>query len=611
MGRSGSSRGAGSSSEIGNGAALAGVGFWAQAALFLAAIPVIMFRFVARIDVPWQVSAFHMPGVRLASSSAGALISALGAYVAIRAWMCLSLVGASPLGQAPRVLVTRGIYRFVMNPMYWGYTVFWLGMTVRLRSAAMLAASAVVGAGLALWSLAVERPALRRRFGAEYIEYERHTPSILPTWKVLFYDWRDFPMIRMLVAFVLRIVARALWRVDVKGIQHVPRKGPGVIVSNHVMYLDPFLINMFATASTRYVASDELFRKPFTRWFFRAMGAISKKRWSRDIGVLRQIRSALNRGELVGIFPEGGRNWDGAPVPVGDEVYRLLMHLDAPVTCVSLHGAHEAWPRWCRWPSVCNVTVEFFEPLRPSDFETVERFRHEVERRIFACADDEPQPRKGVPARGPSHVGITTVAWGCLRCGAPMSLGHTDAGLECRSCGASYTVTPALEVVDDATGRRMLERDYRAALLERLRAGRMLDAPGGEFNVDCQADVYSIRSTRELVPLARGALRLTRSGLHFSGRAAPRKGERGERRKGEPFELDCAVEDIDFTYLNLANHLVVVSRGRALQFHIKGDSPVRWEDYLLTARGSAVRQWRSGEQVRRRAKANGGGVDPA
>ena len=71
------------------------------------------------------------------------------------------------------------------------------------------------------------------------------------------------------------------------------------------MCLDPFLINMFATASTRYVASDELFRKPFTRWFFRAMGAISKKRWSRDIGVLRQIRSALNRESWWGYSPKG------------------------------------------------------------------------------------------------------------------------------------------------------------------------------------------------------------------------------------------------------------------------------------------------------------------
>ncbi len=412
----------------------------------------------------------------------------------------------------------------------------------------------------------------------------------------------------LFIATLVRLISRWLWAIDVKGIENAPRKGPGVIVSNHVMYLDPFLIGIFSMTPMSYVASDELFRKPITRWFFSALGAIPKKRWSRDIGVLRRMHDVLKRGELVEIFPEGQRNWDGAPVPVGDEAYRLLMHLGVPVTCVCLHGGHEAWPRWSRMPARSPMVVEFFPPLNPSDYSDVAEFRREVEDRIFSCADDQPVHRTGFPAGRAAHRGITTVMWGCIKCGAPASMECTETGVACRACGASFTVTSALEIVDDATGRLMLERDYRATLIEMLAGGSMFDAPDGKFNAVCSADAYVIESTKKLTLVASGTLTLG-PGLVFTGAPAPAATDAAAagvpNAPGGPFEMRYAIEDIDFTYLNLANHLVVVSRGGAYQFHIKDDSPVRWEDYLLVARGSTVRQWRSGEQVRRRAREGG------
>ena len=574
-----------------------GLALWAQAALFLAVIPWMMLRLSPRIDAVWNASI-----VDAISVGAGALVSALGAYVAIRAWLYMWLVGATSLGEAPKVLVTRGIFRFVLDPTYWGYTVFWIGTAIRMRNSAMLLMAACLGLGFLLWAVAVERPALRRRYGAEYMEYERQVPTAMPTWKVLFYDWRDLPVFSLFVASLVKLIARGLWSIEAKGTDNIPRRGPGVIVCNHVMYLDPFLIGVFSAVPTRYVASDELFRKPFTRWFFSLVGAIPKKRWSRDIGVLRKMHDVLKRGELVGIFPEGQRNWDGAPVPVGDETYRLLMHLGAPVTCVCLHGGHEAWPRWSRLPARSKMVVEFFAPLNPSDYCNVAEFRREVESRMFAFVDDEPEPRKGFPSGPACHRGITKVMWGCIKCGAPMSMEHTDAGVKCQACDASFTITSSIEVIDDSTGERMLERDYRATLMEWLAAGRMLDAADGKFNAVCSADAYRIESTRELIPLGSGKLTLG-TGLSFTGVAVG--ASRDDAGGGEPFEIRYSIEDIDFTYLNLANHLVVVSRAGAYQFHIKDDSPVRWEDYLLIARGSAVRQWTSGEQVRRRARDGG------
>ena len=108
----------------------------------------------------------------------------------------------------------------------------------------------------------------------------------------------------------------------------------------------------------------------------------------------------------------------------------------------------------------------------------------------------------------------------------------------------------------------------------------------GDFRIECTAMCYRIESTRRLKSLGRGTLRLSRTALAFE---AGREGDQGEERIAP---LEVPLDSIDFTYLNLANHLVVVGPHGAVQFKVEGDSPVRWEDYVSAARGATIRQWK-------------------
>ncbi len=123
-----------------------------------------------------------------------------------------------------------------------------------------------------------------------------------------------------------------------------------------------------------------------TRWFFRCFKAMPKRRWSRDIASIREMRRRLDAGSAVGgIFPEGQRNWDGGgPWIVGDEVVQALAAHGCPGPLRdSCRGGHEAWPRWSKLPGgICDMTVRFFEPIDPGDYRDVADFRHAVEARI-------------------------------------------------------------------------------------------------------------------------------------------------------------------------------------------------------------------------------------
>ena len=80
----------------------------------------------------------------------------------------------------PRRLVIRGPYRYVRNPMISGVLIILLGEAMFLLSRphavwtlSFLAINAVV---IPLF----EEPQLKARFGAEYIEYCKHVPRLVP-----------------------------------------------------------------------------------------------------------------------------------------------------------------------------------------------------------------------------------------------------------------------------------------------------------------------------------------------------------------------------------------------------------------------------------------------
>lgn len=82
----------------------------------------------------------------------------------------------------PSRLVVVGFYRYVRNPMYLGFFVGWAGLWIVFARADLIAILvAVLGVlSVALFVLLYEEPTLRRKFGADYVEYCRNVRRWIP-----------------------------------------------------------------------------------------------------------------------------------------------------------------------------------------------------------------------------------------------------------------------------------------------------------------------------------------------------------------------------------------------------------------------------------------------
>src|ERR1035438_1058955 len=56
-----------------------------------------------------------------------------------------------------------------------------------------------------------------------------------------------------LARFGLRLVARPLFRIRILGSEHIPSHGPALLVSNHLTYLDGFLIGSCMRPVVRFL----------------------------------------------------------------------------------------------------------------------------------------------------------------------------------------------------------------------------------------------------------------------------------------------------------------------------------------------------------------------
>jgi len=149
-------------------------------------------------------------------------------------------------------------------------------------------------------------------------------------------------------AFVLRllmwVVSRMVYRVHVSGrsVQRIPASGPALIVCNHLSYMDPLIVGGTIGRPIRFVMTHEIYRIRGLTWLFRLAGAIPVAPGRVDPELLRrayeQVDAALARGELVGIFPEGGLSPDGTLQPFRRGLAEILRRRPVPVVPIVLEG---------------------------------------------------------------------------------------------------------------------------------------------------------------------------------------------------------------------------------------------------------------------------------
>jgi 1-acyl-sn-glycerol-3-phosphate acyltransferase len=153
------------------------------------------------------------------------------------------------------------------------------------------------------------------------------------------------------------------FRLETIGQQHVPKTGPAILAANHASFLDPILIGLRARRPVRFLVSNQFYRDPRLHALLRWLGTIPVGGDAGIVRSFRQVAEVIERGGLLGIFPEGGITRDGSMKPFRSGAAVLALRMGVPIVPIHLRGTFDALPRYAKWPRFVPVTLRIGDPM--------------------------------------------------------------------------------------------------------------------------------------------------------------------------------------------------------------------------------------------------------
>lgn len=207
---------------------------------------------------------------------------------------------------------------------------------------------------------------------------------------------------------VAHLAVGPLFRLRVEGRRNVPGRGPAILCANHASFLDPVALHAVTWRPIHFLMSGEFYEDRRLQWLYRAFEVIPIAAASTGAGALEKAGSILDRGGIVGIFPEGRISRDGRLGPFRTGAAVLALRHGVPLVPAWIAGTYEALPRRARRIRPRPVRVRVGQPLAPTGALAAGAFAQDTARaltrrlrqavaalaqdpsRIAACEDGEP-----------------------------------------------------------------------------------------------------------------------------------------------------------------------------------------------------------------------------
>jgi len=473
----------------------------------------------------------------------GVLSLFVGIVISLWATVALYLRGNGfPIALLPPSrLVREGPYSLSRHPLYLAFTIYLLGWGALAQSIGFILV--VLPGFVIIWgvyTLLHEERVLLRRFQGQYSAYRQETPFLLRLRHA-----HPGPGIVFTLLYVAgKLLARLLFPITVVGREFLPVNGPAIIVANHACYLDPIFITAATNRYVRFLTTAEMMRTFVGRHLFTRLGSISIRRYATDPQAVRAFLFALKEGEIVAIFPEGERTWDGNPLPITAKATKLLARANVPIVPVRIQGSYVVFPRWARFPLPGRITVRIFPPFLPPLLS-----KHISSILAMVAAQSDGKTWFCRPASG-----ISQLLWACPICYEVGTIHTKGLAIHCQHCNNFWRIDRQL-MLHGSDGKT----DSVASLAASLKAEEIFK---GQKSLSSYGTVDLLEGEQDLRLIASGELQYQAGVLHVGSISFPVGNARSLTIEGKN-RLDIGL-----------------GQGRRVRLRFRSDSCLKWQQFL-------------------------------
>lgn len=126
------------------------------------------------------------------------------------------------------------------------------------------------------------------------------------------------------------------------------KEGPVIFIGNHVTFEDSILAYLYTDRPISFLAAKINFDNPLKKALFNFLKIVPFTKGKMDIKALKELKNLVDQGRSVGLYPEGGRTWDGSNIYIIESISNLIKLLKIPVYYLDLQGMYMVKPRWAK-----------------------------------------------------------------------------------------------------------------------------------------------------------------------------------------------------------------------------------------------------------------------
>ena len=173
------------------------------------------------------------------------------------------------------------------------------------------------------------------------------------------------PALYRVLRATLPTVVMPYFKVTIEGLEHVPERGAAIVAGNHLSFIDSFVLALCLPRPLFYLGKSDYWESALTRWLVAGAGVVPVYRDGGDKGEgsLRAGVRLLDRGQLLGIYPEGTRSPDGRLYRGKTGPVRMALEAGVPIVPFGIIGSDVAMPQDRKVIRRAPITLRFGRPI--------------------------------------------------------------------------------------------------------------------------------------------------------------------------------------------------------------------------------------------------------
>lgn len=165
--------------------------------------------------------------------------------------------------------------------------------------------------------------------------------KVYSQWQASHFNWFRTMWQFIVCKIIYMIRLKLVYRIEVNGIENIPKDNKYIVCPNHLSTLDPPMIVAIMPRNVAFMAKKELFDIPLLRWWLDWLGAFAVDRENLNPSTIKTVEQIKQSNWVLGIFPQGTRGVPGEIKGVTNGFAGLARLTKCDILPVGIVGSNE------------------------------------------------------------------------------------------------------------------------------------------------------------------------------------------------------------------------------------------------------------------------------